>query len=36
MPEGAGTEPAAGGHMNFFDPAYKIDALRDWLFDQSK
>ena len=26
----------AGEHMTSFDYAYKIEAVRDWLFKQSK
>lgn len=38
MPEGteAASGAGAGEHMYSFDPAYKIDALRDWLFARSK
>ncbi|WBU57565.1 hypothetical protein [Paracoccus sediminicola] len=36
MPEGVATPENAGEHMYSFDPAYRIDAVRDWLFAQSK
>ena len=26
----------AGEHMTSFDYAYKLEAVRDWLFEQSK
>ena len=32
LPEGM--EPGVSEHMFSFDFAYKIDALRDWLFEQ--
>ena len=35
MPEGVAAPAGSGEHMYSFDPAYQIDALRDWLFEQS-
>ena len=32
---GASSSPVGGEHMASFEPAYKITALRDWLFEQS-
>jgi predicted peptidase len=31
---GASSAPTGGEHMASFEPAYKITALRDWLFEQ--
>lgn len=36
MPEGVAAPVGSGEHMYSFDPAYRIDALRNWLFAQSK
>lgn len=36
MPEGVAAPAGSGEHMYSFDPAYQIDALRDWVFEQSK
>lgn len=32
---GSSSAPMGGEHMASFEPAYKITALRDWLFEQS-
>ncbi|MFG3407016.1 alpha/beta hydrolase-fold protein [Streptomyces sp. NPDC048142] len=32
---GASAAPMGGEHMASFEPAYKIPALRDWLFEQT-
>ena len=34
--DGSSTNSMAGEHMTSFDYAYKIEAVRDWLFAQSK
>ena len=36
LTEGASPMPGAGEHMTSFDYAYKISAVREWLFSQSK
>jgi len=36
MPEGVAAPAGSGEHMYSFDPAYRVDALRAWLFQQSK
>ena len=36
LPEGVQVNPKAGEHMYSFDYAYKIKAVRDWLFQQKK
>jgi len=36
LTERASPMPGAGEHMTSFDYAYKISAVRDWLFSQSK
>lgn len=36
LPANLQTPPKAGEHMYSFDYAYKIKAVRDWLFKQSK
>ena len=36
IPEGQTAATKAGEHMTSFDYAYKIEAVRDWLFRQSK
>ena len=36
LAEGQTAMPGAGEHMTSFDYAYKIGAVRDWLFDQSR
>lgn len=32
MPEGVATPSGSGEHMYSFDPAYRINGVRDWLF----
>ena len=34
--EGQSASSGAGEHMTSFDYAYKIEAVRDWLFEQSR
>ena len=34
--DGSTGRGGAGEHMTSFDYAYKIEAVRDWLFEQSK
>ena len=34
--EGSAGNSMAGEHMTSFDYAYKLEAVRDWLFSQSK
>ena len=34
LAEGASATSGAGEHMTSFDYAYKIEAVRDWLFQQ--
>ncbi len=34
LPEGTSANTMAGEHMTSFDYAYKIEAVRDWLFEQ--
>ena len=36
LAEGQSAMPGAGEHMTSFDYAYKIEAVRDWLFAQAK
>ena len=36
VPEGTSVSGGAGEHMTSFDYAYKIEAVRDWLLQQSK
>ena len=36
LAEGQTAMAGAGEHMTSFDYAYKIEAVRDWLFEQSK
>ena len=36
LAEGQSAGGGAGEHMTSFDYAYKIEAVRDWLFEQSK
>ena len=36
LAEGSSTNSMMGEHMTSFDYAYKIEAVRDWLFKQSK
>lgn len=36
LAEGQTAMPGAGEHMTSFDYAYKLEAVRDWLFEQSK
>ena len=36
LSEGQTAMPGAGEHMTSFDYAYKIEAVRDWLFQQTK
>ena len=36
LAEGQTSGGGAGEHMTSFDYAYKIEALRDWLFAQEK
>lgn len=36
LAEGASSNSPAGEHMTSFDYAYKIEAIRDWLFEQVK
>ena len=36
LAEGQSAMPGAGEHMTSFDYAYKIEAVRDWLFAQTK
>lgn len=36
LPAGTTTDSPAGEHMYTFDAAYKIDAVRHWLFQQHK
>ena len=36
LTEGQSASPGAGEHMTSFDYAYKIEAVRDWLFEQTK
>lgn len=36
VPEGSTASGGAGEHMTSFDYAYKLSAVRDWLFRQSK
>lgn len=34
--DGSSTPAGSGEHMTSFDYAYKIGAVREWLFKQSK
>ena len=36
LAEGQTSGGGAGEHMTSFDYAYKIEAIRDWLFAQEK
>ena len=36
LAEGQSGSTGAGEHMTSFDYAYKLEAVRDWLFAQSK
>ena len=36
LAEGQSSGGGAGEHMTSFDYAYKLEAVRDWLFAQSK
>ena len=36
LAEGQTAGGGAGEHMTSFDYAYKLEAVRDWLFEQSK
>ena len=36
LAEGQTAGSGAGEHMTSFDYAYKLEAVRDWLFEQSK
>lgn len=36
MPEGVQTPGGSGEHMYSFDPAYEVEAVRSWLFEQSR
>lgn len=36
LAEGQTSGGGAGEHMTSFDYAYKIEAVRDWLFEQTK
>ena len=36
LAEGQTASSGAGEHMTSFDYAYKLEAVRDWLFEQSK
>ena len=36
LAEGQSSGGGAGEHMTSFDYAYKLEAVRDWLFQQSK
>ena len=36
LSEGQTAMAGAGEHMTSFDYAYKIEAVRDWLFQQTK
>ena len=36
LAEGQTSGGGAGEHMTSFDYAYKIEAVRDWLYEQSK
>ena len=36
LPDGSASDSRMGEHMTSFDYAYKLEAVRDWLFEQSR